>query len=91
MWDFSGIVHRMPPGCGVVASAILCFVFLDSSASAEDEESLLPQPSASVTLCQKLKKALAPFAQPTLILLVIAGSVRNGGRGNCNLGINIMP
>ena len=57
----------------------MCPIIPESSQSSE-EESLLSHLSTSQSLCTKFKKALAPFAQLTLILLVIAGSVRNGGR-----------
>ena len=47
---------------------------------ARDVRSLLGHSEVELTYCQKLLRVLKPFAQPTLILLVIAGSLRNAGK-----------
>lgn len=46
---------------------------------ARDVSSLIGHTEAELSLCRKLCRVLKVFHRPTLVLLVIAGSLRNAG------------
>ena len=62
---------------GILLSILILFTLKEPERRTKPGESANEE--ANVTACEKLRNGLKPFVSPSLLMLCLAGSIRNAG------------